>query len=120
MHEQVVNYIALGLITALTWLARRAIKAFEKKTKIDVDQATETLIESLIEKGVRYVEEKYAKKGSIPKDSSTSKQADVKSFVEDELRKRGINSIPDNLNKHIDAVVNRLYHSNEQKSGTLH
>ena len=117
MTDQIIQVAALALISGLTWIARRAIKAFEKKTKIDVDQATENLIESLIEKGVRYVEEKYARKGNTGGTSSIQKHAEVQSFVVDELKKRGLNAENDNIAMRIDAAVNKIYHPNELKSG---
>jgi len=56
--EVVVQILTPVLITLAGWLAHRLVAVFEKKTGIDVPKKQEDMIDTWIESGIYYAEEK--------------------------------------------------------------
>jgi len=111
MVEIVIQIVAAVLGALAIYLVRKAIKIFEEKTGMDLDEKIEAQIEVLVERGVRLAEE-YAimqlKKGR--KMTSEEKKSFAARIIRRLLEEKGWSQETLDLETRIDATVNKIYH----------
>ena len=98
--------VAVGL-PLLLLLVKRGVDLFEEKTKVQVSESNRAMLDSLVEKGVLYVEEqarKAVKNGEEPSDAAAKLAAAI-DFIKAGAELAGIDLTGEDLVKLIEAKL---------------